>query len=86
MTDRMLLLPEIMDLNAARPLLTALLERGDASLLLDGSAVRRIGGLCLQILLSAHRTCVAAKRAFELDNPSLELREALALFGARSLL
>ena len=42
-----------LDLSAAGPLAASLLRRRGSPLALDGSAVERLGGQCLQVLLAA---------------------------------
>lgn len=51
-----LALPEIMDLKAAGKLTSDFLALRKRELLVDASQVRRIGGQCLQVLLSARAT------------------------------
>ncbi|HEY0438088.1 MAG TPA: STAS domain-containing protein [Phenylobacterium sp.] len=75
-------LPEIMDLNAARPLAADLLELRGGAVTLDGSQVTRLGGLCLQVLLSAQATWAADGQAFQVAAPSPEFDQTLSLFGA----
>ena len=78
-------LPAILDLNAAGPLTAQLLGNRGAPLVVDGSAVERLGGLCLQVLLAARKTWEADGQSFELVSPSSALAEALVAFGAESL-
>jgi chemotaxis protein CheX len=49
-------LPEILDLKAASKLTTDLLAVRKHELMIDASQVRRVGGQCLQVLLSARAT------------------------------
>ena len=49
-------LPEILDGAAAAPLKADLTARRGRKLVLDASAVRRVGGQCLQVLMSAAAT------------------------------
>ncbi len=78
-------LPPVLDLTAAAPLATLLLARRGAPLTVDGSAVERLGGQCLQVLLAAHKTWEADGQDFHLVSPSAALAEAIALFGAKDL-
>lgn len=79
-------LPETLDLNAAEPLRQALVEHRGRPLVLDGSQVDRLGGLCLQVLVSAHKTWAEDGQEFRLENSSDELRQKLALFGSEDLM
>ncbi len=49
-------LPAILDLNAATPLAVELLARRGEAVEVDASRVERLGGQCLQVLLSAVKT------------------------------
>ncbi len=80
--DAPLALPAVLDLNAAAPLARALMDRRGRPLVLDGSAVRRLGGPCLQVLLSARVTWEADGLSLTLAYPSPDLEAALALMGA----
>ncbi len=78
----MLQLPEVMDLKAAAPLADQILKWRGQPLTLDASGVQRIGGLCLQVLLSARVAWSADGVPFSVANPSASFSESLALFGA----
>jgi len=75
------LLPEVLDLGAAAPLAAQLMAVRGSDLVLDGSAVRRIGGQCLQVLLSARITWAAEGHSLVLTNASPDLTEGLAVLG-----
>ena len=75
-------LPAVLDLNAASPLRASLLEHRGEPLCIDASQVSRLGGLCLQVLLSAARTWADDGRNFEITPRSAAFDEALTLFGA----
>ena len=75
-------LAQILDLNAAAPLAQELAALRGRDVELDGSAVERLGGQCLQVLLSARATWAQDGRAFALSAPSEGLCTALALMGA----
>ncbi|WP_309090152.1 STAS domain-containing protein [Phenylobacterium sp.] len=75
-------LPPVLDLTAAAPLARQLEELRGRAVALDGSAVQRLGGQCLQVLLSARATWLADGQAFSLTDPSDELTAALLLLGA----
>ena len=53
LTTQTLRLDEELDLAAAAPLKAAILACRGEALQLDASAVQRLGGLCLQVLLAA---------------------------------
>jgi chemotaxis protein CheX len=78
-------LTPILDLNAAAPLAAELVALRGAAVSLDASAVTRLGGLCLQVLLSAQTAWVADRQPFHIIDPSPAFSEALSLFGALSL-
>ena len=80
-SPRLLGLPETLDLPAAAPLAESLLKCVGEDLVLDASEVRRLGGSCLQVLLSAARTWSAEGDALTLDRPSPQFVEDLRLFG-----
>ena len=84
-SDRPVMLAETLDLIAAAPLRQQLLARRGQPCTLDGSAVRVIGGLCLQVLLAAQTSWARDKLPFKLAHPSPELVAQLAVFGAVSL-
>ena len=79
-------LPAILDLTAAAPLASALLARRGTPLTVDASAVRKLGGLCLQVLLSARATWATDKIPFAVTKPSIAFQKSLAQFGAGFLL
>ena len=81
MTDALKLVP-VLDLNAAEPLKAELLARRGADLTIDASAVDRLGGLCLQVLLSAKRTWQADDVNLRLGSVSQAFAEQWAAFGA----
>ena len=76
-----LALDEVLDLQAARPLADALLARRGDDLDVDCSGVRRLGGLCLQVLLSAVATWAADGRRLAFLNPAPAFVEGLGLLG-----
>ncbi len=81
MTASLMLAP-VLDLNAAEPLKAELLACRGADLTIDGSAVDRLGGLCLQVLLSARRTWAADGVNLRLGSVSQAFAEQWAAFGA----
>jgi chemotaxis protein CheX len=80
-TPHTLQLPQVLDLTAAGPLTEQLLALRGADLSLDASQVMRLGGQCLQVLLSCTATWRKDGAALELVEPSAELAEALQQFG-----
>ena len=80
--DDVLRLEPTLDLTAASALQTALLARRGRPLEVDASAVLRLGGLCLQVLLSAQKTWAEDASPFSLTQASPAFADALRLFGA----
>jgi len=78
-------LPEVMDLRAAAPLAEDLRRRRGGDVEIDGSQVKRLGGQCLQVLLSAQATWEVDGGVLRFVDPSPEFIEALTLMGAASL-
>ena len=80
-----LTLADSLDMTAAVPLASGFLERRGQPIAVDASQVRRIGGQCLQVLISARSTWLADGQDFRIVNPSPEFAEGLALMGATDL-
>jgi len=74
-----------LDMRAASGLAGALLGMRGMDLEVDASEVRRIGGQCLQVLLSAHATWASENHALRIINPSNEFIEGVTLLGAPAL-
>lgn len=74
-----------MDMTAAGPLVQSLREKRGKPLSLNASQVRRLGGQCLQALLSAQATWAADGQPFEIIEATPEFTDALALMGASQL-
>ncbi|HXW72753.1 MAG TPA: STAS domain-containing protein [Methylocella sp.] len=74
-------LPDILDLKAATPLTVQFLSARGVPLDVDGSRVERIGGQCLQVLLSAVKTWRADGNKFRLIKLSKEFRDGLLRLG-----
>ena len=79
-------LPAILDLKAASPLAARLLERRNMDLVVDASAVQRLGGQCLQVLLAAQADWAADMNELSFENASPEFCAAIELFGAGSII
>jgi chemotaxis protein CheX len=77
-------LPEMLDLRAATPLAAQLLMRRGEDVILDASAVQRLGGQCLQILLSAKATWEADGAQLRIVDSSPDFVEGLELLGIQS--
>lgn len=78
-------LGDALDMIAAGPLVRELLSHRGRPLAVDASGVRRLGGQCLQVLLSAQATWSADGQPFEIVEPSPEFAESLVLMGAADL-
>jgi chemotaxis protein CheX len=74
-------LAEVLDLKAAGGLHGELLPLRGQDVTLDASLVTRLGGQCLQVLLSAIETWKADGRTLSFDQPSPAFIESLELFG-----
>jgi chemotaxis protein CheX len=79
-----LTLGEVLDLKAAAPLTESLRAHRGQPLEIDATAVRRLGGLCLQALLAAQTSWDAEGTPFAII-PSPEFTEGAALLGAATL-
>lgn len=75
-------LPDQLDMPAATSLRAGLLSVRGQAVELNGSAVTRLGSLCLQVLLSAARTWRADGLDFRIVSPSAALEEGFRLLGA----
>ncbi len=71
----------MLDLVAAPALLEALLGRRGEKLVLDGAAVSRVGGQCLQVLLAARAAWAVDGQTLFIDNMSEDFEQALELLG-----
>ena len=78
-------LAESLDLSAVGALAEALKTMRGQELQIDASDVRRIGALCLQVLLSAKATWTADGQVLNVTHPSGEFIEAITLLGAPAL-
>ncbi len=79
------MLPPVLGLTEAEPLAALLLSRRGTPLILDGSAVERLGAQCLQVLLAARQTWETDGQPFRIETPSHAFTEAAHIFGATSL-
>jgi chemotaxis protein CheX len=74
-------LPEVLDLKAATPLAVEFLTLRGRPINVDAAHVQRLGGLCLQVLLSAAIAWKADKLPFAFVNLSSDFTEGLARLG-----
>lgn len=84
MTD-VLVLPAVLDIQSAEALRVQLLGARGRPLTIDGSAVERLGGLCLQVLLSARRTWTADGQDLVVDPASEAFTDQWNAFGAPTM-
>lgn len=77
-----IVLASVLDMNAAEPLKAALLAVRGQVVVLDASNVERLGGLCLQVLLSARKTWAADGVELTIAPQSEAFSEQWAAFGA----
>ena len=75
-------LVSVLDVRAADPLKTQLLSMRGRPVRVDPSCVERLGGLCLQVLLSAVQTWRSDGQSLTFINVSDALREQWQSFGA----
>jgi len=80
-----LVLPGVLDIRAAETLKTQLLALRGRPLAIDASAVERLGGLCLQVLLSARRLWAEDGQALTVEPASDAFADQWAAFGAPPL-
>ncbi|WP_369825104.1 STAS domain-containing protein [Caulobacter sp. B11] len=77
-----LALPETLDLKAAGPLKQAFIENRGNAIEVHADQVRRLGGLCLQVLLAAQKAWTVDGKTFSIVAPSEAFLETTRLFGA----
>ncbi|QYF86190.1 STAS domain-containing protein [Brevundimonas sp. PAMC22021] len=80
-----LTLGPVLDLRAAEPLKAELLSRRGKAVALDASGVDRLGGLSLQVLLSARKTWAADGQPFTVQAASDAFATQWEAFGASPL-
>ena len=78
-------LAPVLDLQAADPLRGELMAMRGRPLTLDASQVTRLGGLCLQVLMSARKIWVEDGLCLTVDQPSSAFSDQLTAFGAPQL-
>jgi chemotaxis protein CheX len=77
-----LTLPSILDIQAAEALRSQLLALRGQDVVLDASNVERLGGLCLQVLISARNTWARDGLTVAIDRTSESFANHWTLFGA----
>jgi chemotaxis protein CheX len=81
--DSVIALPAVLDIRAAAPLQAKFLALRGQPLTLDASAVERLGGLCLQVLLSARAAWAADGQALSVASGEASVfLDQWAAFGA----
>ena len=80
-----LVLPASLDIQQAAPLQARLLALRGQAVTLDGSAVERLGGLCLQVLLSAQCTWIGDGQTLRISPVSEAFARQWTAFGAPAL-
>lgn len=78
-------LPAILDIQEAEPLRMQLVSLRGAPLTVDGSAVERLGGLCLQVLISAQQTWARDGHSLVIDRVSEDFANQWNAFGAAGI-
>lgn len=71
----------VLDLQAAEPLRAELMALRGRSLEVDASQVTRLGGLCLQVLMSARKIWAEDGLSLTVNQPSSAFSEQLTAFG-----
>ena len=74
-------LAEVLDITEAAPLTGELLKLRGSEMRIDASAVRKLGGQCLQVLLCAFVTAAQDGTHFEIVSPSEEFLECVEAYG-----
>ena len=75
-------LPPVLDILYADPLRAELLALRGQAVTIDGSTVERLGGLCLQVLISAQQTWANDGQALVIDSVSEAFANQWNTFGA----
>lgn len=74
-------LDNVLDLNAAGSLHSKLLALRGGDLVIDGSAVERVGTLCIQVLMSAATTWEEEKHSLTFSGMSDAMMKTMQLTG-----
>lgn len=78
-------LGSVLDIHAAEPLRVQLLALRGQSVVVDGSGVERLGGLCLQVLMSAQKTWASDGHSLVIEGVSRDFADQWNAFGAADL-
>ena len=78
-------LTPVLDLQAAEPLRAELMSLRGRPLEIDASQVNRLGGLCLQVLMSARKIWAEDGVSLTVNQPSMAFSEQLTAFGEPEL-
>ena len=81
-TSAQVILPAVLDLQYAEPLRAEMLRLRGRSVTLDASAVERLGGLCLQVLISAQKGWAADGQVLSITPTSDAFADQWKMFGA----
>jgi len=82
-SGRVVPLADVLDIKAAAGLHAELMAMRGDQLVLDASAVRQLGGQCLQVLLAGVSAWRADGQDLSFANPSEAFIQGLDLFGVR---
>ena len=80
-SEATLMLNRVLDLRAAQPLAEDLLAMRGRPVAVDASQVEKLGGLCLQVLISGAATWRADGISLRFGDVSDFFEEQLAMFG-----
>ena len=80
-TTNELSLDKVLDLNAAGSLHSKLMALRGSNLVIDASAVERVGALCIQVLMSARKTWEEEKLNLTFSRMSDALMKTMQLSG-----
>lgn len=79
-------LPERLDSNSAQDIYVQIDAHKDKNIELNGQQVTKIGGLCLQVLISAKDEWARNSLSFQFQSPSEALSEFLSKIGRDDLM
>lgn len=74
-------LPDHLDIKAAGPLALELTAARGNDVVLDASGIERVGGQCLQVLISAAATWTVDGAELVIDTPSPAFVDAIRIAG-----
>lgn len=82
MTQAEYRLPPVLDLGQAAVIQADLMTLRGRPVTIDASDVERLGGLCLQVLVSAQKTWLADSQPMSIDHASEAFGQQWTAFGA----